>query len=178
MNVTADPDQDIVVASDTSTYLEQAMETVTGGAHSAEGLDEVVDAVGEPFAAAIYSGDVACQALAMGNADPASQDEAEQLVAAAGEVNPMTAFAMAVQRDRDVRVAMAFETEEQARANADSRARLAAGPAPGQGGSFTDRFRLGRVAAEGEVVTMELDPVEGSYVLSDLSSGPVLFATC
>ena len=34
------------------------------------------------------------------------------------------------------------------------------------------------MTAEGSVVEMELDPVEGSYVLSDLSSGPVLFATC
>ena len=62
--------------------------------------------------------------------------------------------------------------------NADTRARLADGPAPGQGGDFTDLFALGAVTAEGEVVTMELDPVEGSYVLSDLSNGPVLFATC
>jgi len=28
------------------------------------------------------------------------------------------------------------------------------------------------------VVTMHLEPVEGAYVLSDLSSGPLLFATC
>jgi hypothetical protein len=37
---------------------------------------------------------------------------------------------------------------------------------------------LGQVTAEGSVVVMELDPVAGSYVLSDLSSGPLLFATC
>ena len=70
------------------------------------------------------------------------------------------------------------ESEEQARRNADSRAQLAVGPAPGQGGTFDDRFRLGRVSAEGSVATMELEPREGEYVLSDLTSGPVLFATC
>lgn len=54
----------------------------------------------------------------------------------------------------------------------------AAGPAPGQGGEFADRFALGEVTASGNVVTMPLSPTEGSYVLSDLSTGPVLFATC
>ncbi len=54
----------------------------------------------------------------------------------------------------------------------------AAGPAPGQGGSFPERFELGRVVATGQVLTMELTPVEGTFVVSDLSHGPVLFATC
>ena len=73
---------------------------------------------------------------------------------------------------------MSFETEEQARTNADTRAELASGPAPGQGGEFADRFTLGEVTADGTVVTMDLEPVAGAFVLSDLSSGPVLFATC
>ena len=73
---------------------------------------------------------------------------------------------------------MAFENDDQARRNADSRAKLAAGPAPGQGGDFAERFDLGPVTADGRVVTMELTPVEDSPVLSDLSTGPVLFATC
>ena len=73
---------------------------------------------------------------------------------------------------------MGFETEKQARTNADTRTELASGPAPGQGGDFSDRFELGPVTADGVVVTMELTPTEGSYVLSDLSNGPLLFATC
>ncbi|MCW2795069.1 MAG: hypothetical protein JWM79_566, partial [Nocardioides sp.] len=39
-------------------------------------------------------------------------------------------------------------------------------------------FDLGPVQADGSVVTMDLQPVEGQYVLSDLSTGPLLFATC
>jgi len=173
-----DADHRLVVGSDTQGYAAQAMETITGDADSVEGLDEVVDAAGEPLAAAIYDGPLACRSLAMSSADAADQDQAEQLVAAAGEVNPMTGFAMAVQPGLDVRVAMSFESEEQARTNADSRAALASGPAPGQGGDFTDRFRLGAVQAEDGVVTMALEPEDGEYILSDLSSGPVLFATC
>ena len=85
---------------------------------------------------------------------------------------------MAVQDDGSLLVAMSFENDEQARRNADSRAALAAGAAPGQGGSFAERFDLGPVTADGRVVTLELHPLDDSPVLSDLSTGPVLFATC
>ena len=173
-----DADERLVVGSDTQDYLEQAMSTVTGDADPVEGLDDVVGAMDEPLAAAIYDGPVVCSSLAMGSADAAAQDEAAGLIEAAGEVNPMTGFAMALEPGLGVRVAMSFESDDQARTNADSRAALASGPAPGQGGDFADRFRLGTVGAEGNLMTMELEPQEGAYLLSDLTSGPVLFATC
>ena len=50
---------------------------------------------------------------------------------------------MSAQPGGDVRVVLAFEDDDQARTNADSRAVLARGPAPGQGGDFADRFRVG-----------------------------------
>jgi hypothetical protein len=34
------------------------------------------------------------------------------------------------------------------------------------------------VTADGSVVSMDLEPRRGAYVFSDLSTGPVLFATC
>jgi len=83
-----------------------------------------------------------------------------------------------VRPEGDVRVAMEFADDDQARPNADSRTVLAAGPAVGQGGDFADRFALGSAGADGTVVVLDLDPVAGAYVLSDLSTGPVLFATC
>ena len=75
-------------------------------------------------------------------------------------------------------VLLGFENDDQARTNADTRAVLAAGPAPGQGGDFSDRFAVDEVTAEGTLVRMVLEPEPGAFVLSDLSSGPVLFATC
>ena len=77
-----------------------------------------------------------------------------------------------------VRVAMAFADHDQAKVNATTRSKLASGDAPGQGGTFPDRFDLGEVAARGSVVTMDLDQKAGASVLSDLSTGPLLFATC
>ena len=131
-----------------------------------------------PLSAAVYSGEYACGALAMGQADTDDQAEAAELVAAAGTVDPYLAFAMGVLPEGEVRVAMEFANDDQARANADSRAALATGPAVGQGGDFADRFALRSARADGSLVLLDLDPGDGEYVLSDLTSGPVLFATC
>lgn len=172
-----DGDRHLVLASDSAPYLRDAVAQLDDDLDD-DGVSAVADAVDEPLSAEVYTGDFACKSLAMAQADEDDQNTADQLLAAAGEVDPMTGFAMAVEPNRRVRVAMAFESDDQARRNADSRARLAAGPAPGQGGDFADRFSLGPVTADGTVLTMELKPVEDSAVLSDLSTGPLLFATC
>jgi hypothetical protein len=172
-----DSEKHLLLASDNGPYLREAVGDLDDDLDD-EGLRDVASAVAEPLSAALYTGDFACKSLAMAQADEDDQSTADQLVARAGRVDPMTAFAMAVEPDRKVTVAMAFETDDQARRNADSRAKLAAGPAPGQGGDFSERFTLGTVSADGSVVTMELEPVDDSPVLSDLSTGPVLFATC
>jgi hypothetical protein len=172
-----DGDRHLLLASDNGPYLREAIGEVDDDLDD-DGLRDVASTVAEPLSAAVYTGDFACKSLAMAQADEDDQSTADQLVAQAGRVDPMTGFAMAVEPDRQVTVAMAFETDDQARRNADSRAKLAAGPAPGQGGDFNERFTLGPVTADGSVVRMELKPVDDSPVLSDLSTGPVLFATC
>lgn len=176
-HVVVDEDRRLILSSDEPGYLEDA----AADARDEDGpasMDDVVAASGEPLAAAIYTGDHACAKLAMSQADPIDQDQADELIQDAGEVNPITGFAIGVRRSGDVRVAMSFETDDQARTNADTRAKLASGPAPGEGGEFTELFELGDVTADGDLVTMELEPVEGRYVFSALKDGPVLFATC
>lgn len=170
-------DGDLVIASDRSTGIDEASASVDDAASEPVPAG-VVDALGSPLTAAVYSGAEACSALAMAGADPADEAEGEALVERAGPVNPVTGFAIGAGADDDVRVVLGFETDEQARTNADTRAVLAAGPAPGQGGDFTDRFTIEQVRADASVVTFDLAPVEGESVVSDLSSGPVLFATC
>ncbi|MFC4787361.1 hypothetical protein ACT8ZV_22985 [Nocardioides sp. MAHUQ-72] len=171
------PDEHLVLTSDNAAYLASSVDGLDGDGASSD-LTDVVDASGSPLSASVYAGDYTCSALAMSQADQNDQDVADELLADAGEVNPIKGFAMSVQTDRRVRVVMSFETDEQARTNADTRATLAAGPAPGQGGDFRDRFSVDSVTADGRLVTMSLVPKEGQYVLSDLSTGPVLFATC
>jgi hypothetical protein len=176
--VAVDTDDSLVLASDSSAFLSVALDAVHGDGDRVTGLGAVVDDAGEPLSAAVYAGDYACSALAMGHAGSADQAEGRRLLAAAGQVNPYSAFAMSDEPDGSVRVALAFDDAGQARTNADTRAVLARGPAPGQGGSFTDRFRVDAVTAKGSLVVLHLTPQPDASVLSDLSTGPVLFATC
>jgi hypothetical protein len=176
--VALDAADHLILTSDSAAYLAQAVSDADAADGPTDPVQQVVDASGTPLSAAIYDGTYTCSALAMGHADSADQDAGEKLLQQAGRVNPVEAFAMSMQPSRHVRVAMAFESSDQARTNADTRATLAAGPAPGQGGDFGDRFSVHSVTAKGDLVLMDLIPKPGAYVLSDLSSGPLLFATC
>lgn len=171
-------DEHLVLTSDQEAYVRVAADAARDDAPRVDGLSSVVDAVGSPVSAAVYSGDYACGALAMGRADDDDQAQAAELVAAAGTVDPYLAFAMARGDDGEVRVALEFANDDQARANADSRAALATGPAVGQGGDFADRFTLDKAQADGSLVTLDLSPQPGAAILGDLSTGPLLFATC
>lgn len=167
-------DGDRLLASDALPYLREALED---GGGPEEAVAEAAGRLEEPLSAVVYTGDHACSALALSGADDTDQAQGEELVRQAGGVSPLAAFAMG-RAGSAVRVVLGFEDHDQAVRNADARATLASGPAPGQGGAFPDRFELGEVRATDSVVTMELRPVEGAYVLSDLSSGPVVFAAC
>ena len=170
-------DEHLVVTSDRGDYLARVVDGLGDGALP-DPVQEVVDASGSPLSAVVYDGDYVCSALAMSHADREEQVTAERLVTEAGGVDPLAAYAMSAQPDGQVRVVLALSDAEQARANADSRAALASGPAPGQGGDFADRFTVESATAKGDLVTLDLTPAKGAYVLSDLSSGPVLFASC
>lgn len=171
-------DDGLVLTSDQTPYLERAVDAVGGGGERVSGLAEVAASLADPVTAVVYTGAHACEKLAMAQADADAQAEADQLVDAAGGVHPLSAFAMGTLPGGAVRVALEVEDEDDAEADAETRARLASGPSPGQGGEFSDRFEVIRASARGRVVRLDLRPVEGEYVLSDLSSGPVLFATC
>lgn len=171
-----DEEAGLLFGSDDNLYLEERADKERGD--RTDGVSAVIDAAGPALSASAYTGDYACSALSMGGADPADRTRASELIEEAGEVHPMAGFAIAAQPAGDVRVAMAFDDADQARTDADSRSRLAAGPAPGQGGTFPERFTVGEVVASGEVLTMDLEPAEDAFVLSDLNHGPVLFATC
>ena len=171
-------DRHVVLASDQAPYLEQVMGVVAGDEPSADDLVDLAAGLGEPIAAAVYDGAYACEKLAMAQADEDAQAEADQLVSAAGGVHPLTGFAMGVLAGGDLRAVMEVEDDADAPGDADARAQLAAGPAPGQGGDFSDRFSVEEAGSDGRAITLDLRPADGAYVLSDLTSGPVLFATC
>ena len=176
--VALDADRQLVLSSDNAAYLDRAVQDSQDGDGLQADLGSVVDASADAITASAFDGTYTCTALAMSQADEDDQAQADLLIDQAGKVSPIRSMAMSVQPDRSVLVTMAFANDDQAKVNADTRAVLLAGPAPGQGGDFTDRFQVDAVTADGPLVIMALDPNPDSYVLSDLSSGPVLFATC
>lgn len=167
----------LVLASDREGYLGTARDAVRG-----EGALEPGDAVaaaGEVTSAVSFLDGHACGALAMSQADPDAREIGDSLVDEAGQVHPYDDLVAAALPDGDLRVTFGFADGEQARTNATTRSRLASGPAPGQGGDFGDRFRVESATASGSVVTLDLAPRDGAaYTFSDITSGPVLFATC
>lgn len=171
-----DQDAHVLYGSDDVAYLEERADTARGDRDDA--VSGAAGAIGSALSGVVYTGDHACTELSMIEADPADRTRADELVREAGGVHPLTGFAMGAQPGGVVRVAMELDTDDQARADADSRSQLAAGPAPGQGGTFPERFTLGKVVADGTLLTLDLEPVDGTAVLSDLSDGPVLFASC
>jgi hypothetical protein len=175
-------DQHLVVTSDTEGYAKDAVAAAEGDEESLGDDGPTRDLVGklaEPAAAMVWTGDFACEDLAMSQADEDSQGEAEALVAQAGGVSPLSGLVMAMAPDRTLTVAELFESSGQARDDLRPRAKLAVGEAPGRGGSFSDDLKLVSSRTDGAAVLLGLRPTRPSgFVLSALDNGPVLFATC
>lgn len=175
-------DRGMVVTSDSAAYVVTAAKAAAGDADaltSKAGISDVAGQLGSPANAMVWSGDFACEDLAMSSADADTQAQATQAVQRAGGVTPLAGLAMAMRPDRTLRVVEHFEDSGKARDDLRPRARLAVGEAVGRGGSFSDDFRLTTSKAVGSDVVLDLRPrTRTGYVLSALYDGPVLFATC
>lgn len=180
-NVTVLEDQRVVLMSDNPAYASSAANVVRGHAPSVADVDGVADLAsqtGDPVNAVQWASDFACSDLSMGDASGEDQRVGEQLVSRAGGINPLSGLVMAQQTNRDLVVGMHFESSDEASANLQPRVNLASGAAPGQGGTFRERFSITKAQADGNDVVMWFHPRNRESLLSDISEGPVLFATC
>ena len=115
----------------------------------------------------------------MTSAGEGDQAEGDRLVAKAGGVDPLSGLLVGMRSDRTLDVVMEFADDRQAEANLRPRAALFVGPAVARTGSFADDLRLVRSRTEGSSVVLTVEPKEKTgFALSELTSGPVLFATC
>jgi hypothetical protein len=180
-NVALLPDQHLVLMSDSAAYASSATQVVTGSRPSVTGVDGVTDMAAEakdPVSSVMWASDFACEDLAMSQAGVQDQRAAAALMSKAGSVSPLSGLVMAMQPDRSMVIGMRFETSDEASANLQPRVNLASGPAPGQGGGFPGRFTILEAHADGQNVVMHVQPRRRESLLSDISEGPVLFATC
>ncbi len=179
-NVAVLEDDGLLVMADAPETVSRAVEVVRGDQEhlgSADGVRDLLDVAGEAATVALWTGDFACEDLAMSQAGPDDVAAARRLVEEAGGVHPLVGMVYAQDVAGGVRVGMRLASDDQASADLQPRVDLAAGEAVGQGGSFSERFRLEDAYAEGQMVVLELDPV-ADHLLADLGQGPVLFATC
>jgi hypothetical protein len=177
-NLAVLPDERLVVMSDAAASVSATVAVIRG---ESPGLDvpELVDVAGAPVTATLWASDFACEDLSMASADAEDQQVADALVDRSGGVSPLTGLVISQQPDRTIVVGMLFETSDQAAENLQPRVDLAAGDAPGQGGTFADRFTVTSGDRSDRSVVLELKPKHGAeFVFSDVSTGPVLFATC
>jgi hypothetical protein len=178
-NVAVVESERVLVMSDSAEYAASAVSAVTGDGSSltsVDGVQALAEVAAEPSAAMLWAGDFGCEDLAMSQADPSEAADGAALVEEAGGVSPYSGLVMALERSRLI-VGLHYDSADQASADLQARADLASGEAPGQGGTFPERFTVDSATADSQVVTLTLDPVD-EPVLSDLSQGPVLFATC
>jgi hypothetical protein len=175
-------DEGLVVTSDTAGYAATAAEVASGDGDSVasrDGVGDMAQQVGDSANAMLWTGDFACDDLAMSSADEDEQEQAGRLVRDAGKVTPLNGLMMAMLPDRTLRVVEHFEDSKRAEENLRARAKLAVGEAPGRGVSFSDGYKLTSSSSTGSQVVLDLKPRETTgYVLSALYDGPVLFATC
>ena len=181
-NVVVLADQHLVLLSDSADYATAAADVVRGHGSSVldvPGVPALASAASSPVTAVLWASTFACEDLSMGDADAEDQRVGDQLVTRAGGITPLSGLVMAQQASREIVVGMHFDTAEEASRNLQPRVDLASGDAPGQGGSFADRFRIVAGQASGSEVVLRVQPRAGADgVLSDVSQGPVLFATC
>lgn len=178
-NVVVLAEERLVLMSDSASYASTTAEVVSGDVpslSSVSGVEDLVSVSDEPVNAILWAKDFACEDLGMADADPNDQERADQLTTDA--LSPLAGLVMAREQDRSVRVRMRFESSDQASANLQPRVDLASGEAVGQGGTFPDRFSISSAEADGSAVTMVLQPKRRVSLLSEISQGPILFATC
>ena len=180
LNVVVLEDERLLVFSDSAEYAESAA-AVTGGEGESllPGVDDLAARGDDPVSAVLWAADYACEDLSMSSADESDQARARSLVEEAGGVSPLDGLLMAKDSAGDVRVALRFESDDQASDNLQPRTDLAAGEAPGLGGTFPERFTIRSGTSDGRLVVLELEAVpDAPPLLSSISDGPVLFATC
>lgn len=180
INVLLLADERLILTSDSVDYLEDTRAVIRGDAPSLRdvpGVDPLVGTVEQAVSAQLWARDFACEDLAMTKADAVDRDEGARLVEQAGGVHPLDGLVVARTGGEDATIAMWFDSEADADDDLQPRTDLAQGPAPGQGGDFTERFTVEGSRVDGQLVTMRVRAVSQS-LLGDLGQGPVLFAAC
>ncbi|MGH3507112.1 MAG: hypothetical protein ACRDO2_07900 [Nocardioidaceae bacterium] len=176
------PDEGLIVASDAADFAARAVSAATGDEASLgeEGrVRDMATSLGDgPVAATVLVGARTCDVAGFADADPGTRAVVRQRIEEAGGVSRLDGLALALVADGSLTLAMHVATGN-AEADLEARQVLATGEAPGQGGTFEERFTVTEASADEGVLTMRLDPADpDERLLSDLGRGSLLPAVC
>ena len=183
-------DSNRVVFSDRAVYAERTARVIGGSVGSlaqTEAAGAVADAMQGAVAGVVHTGQQGCAVMGFERASGGDRELARQRVASVGGVTPYSAVGLALTPGADGRmsrppltVAMHFDdTGAAVEEEAQRRAALAVGEAPGQGGTYGERFAVSSAQQRGGDVVLRLRPREiDAQLLSDLNAGELLFAGC
>ena len=184
-NIVLMPDQHLVLASSSISYLSAAVAAVEGkqkALSSVDSLSLMLNNIDEPAAAVVWTRDFVCADLAMSAADPDAQAQAQQAITAAGQTSPLVGFALALGSDGVLTAAEQFPSASIAQGDLKARATLATGPEYGRNAgsaNFSDDYLLQSATTKDATILLEMKAKRsGVYPLSSLYSGPLVFATC
>lgn len=170
-------DEGLLVATDKQPYLKTAV-AVARGDKDGLSLDGLLTPPGDPLVATAFTGDYACEALSMAQADEGARKVTDELLGAAGGAIPLKGYLVSLGPDQAMSVVFAFENDKQAERQRRVRAALAKAEDPGQGIAYPDSFALTADETDGNHVVLTARAEQDGYPLSNLTSGPVLLASC
>lgn len=178
------PDERLIVSSDAAGYAAKTVRVAAGDEDSITADDRVGDMADslsdadDPVAATMLVGRRTCAVAGFADADPGTRAVVRQRVEQAGGVSPLDGLTLSLSLDGNLTLTMHVSSGD-ADADLESRQALATGEAPGQGGSFEDRFSVAEASADDAVLTMRLEPATpDARLLSDLGRGALLPAIC
>lgn len=177
------PDEKLIVTSDSSRYTTLTLDVIRGDRDSLydmEGVQPLAEGLADDTVVAVLElGNRACVGSGFGTAAASDRKLARQRIAEVGGIHPLTGLGLATDPDGVLTVAMQFADGDQATADLKPRQRLARGEAPDQGGTFDERFKLAVADVQDATLVLALKPsVRDAQLLSDLSRGGLLFASC
>lgn len=182
-NVALLPDHRLVVASDNPAYAALTVDTISGlrdsVAESPGAAGMAAALTSEAVSAVVNVGPRGCKAAGFSDAGAAVRREVRQRISSIGGVEPLDGLTFGLDAASELIVVMRFANSQVAQAQEAPRTRLTRGEAPGQGGTFQERFRLVDSRVVGSNLILRLRPLSpDQQLLSDLDRGGLVFASC
>lgn len=180
------PDQHLMVAGANPGVLAGTTQVVAGKARSLNSVTTLTDmtkTLSQPVAADVWVGDYVCGAdpisySAQSYPDATVEQQMSTAISQVGGLTPLVGFALTMNSDNTVTAAAQFTSDAEAQRDLKPRATLAAGPTYVSADNYSQEFSIASAQTKNSTILLNLQPVPGDAVLSQLVQGAIIFASC